>query len=158
VIRPRASIAEFFSRTTGGSAAGSLNLGVRYTLNFPSTVIDDRGAVFNLHAQKLTSWARMGSRGRHRTWNGRTSPLALAFAYQLTDSLVMRAGYGMTWIEQAGITTPFTTPLFPFIQTLGQQTLDNIYPAFVLSQGPGSELQNPNPDSGSAGRVRCAAR
>ena len=26
--------------------------------------------------------------------------------------------------------------LFPFIQTLGQQTLDNINPAFVLSQGP----------------------
>ena len=33
-----------------------------------------------------------------------------------------RSGYSLTWIEQAGITTPFTTPLFPFIQTLGQQT------------------------------------
>jgi hypothetical protein len=54
----------------------------------------------------------------------------------------------MTWIEQAGITTPFTTPLFPFVQTLGQQSLDNISPAFVLSQGPTVTLQSPGPDSG----------
>jgi len=26
----------------------------------------------------------------------------------------LRSGYGMTWIEQAGVTTPFRTPLFPF--------------------------------------------
>jgi hypothetical protein len=54
----------------------------------------------------------------------------------------------MTWIEQAGITTPFTTPLFPFIQTLGQQSLDNIRSAFLLSDGPALTLQNPNADSG----------
>jgi hypothetical protein len=45
-------------------------------------------------------------------------------------------GYAMVWIEQAGITTPFTTPVFPFLQTVSQRTLDNIEPAFVLSQGP----------------------
>ena len=62
--------------------------------------------------------------------------------------MVLRSGYGMTWIEQAGITTPFTTPIFPFIQTLGQQSLDNINPAFVLSQGPTVTIQPPGPDSG----------
>ena len=61
---------------------------------------------------------------------------------------MVRSGYSLTWIEQAGITTPFTTPLFPFIQTLGQQTLDNINPAFVLSQGPTVVPQSPGPDAG----------
>src|SRR5262249_7034286 len=45
-------------------------------------------------------------------------------------------GYALVWIEQAGITTPFTTPAFPFLQSASQRTLDNITPAFVLSQGP----------------------
>ena len=42
----------------------------------------------------------------------------------------------MVWIEQAGITTPFTTPVFPFLQTVSQRTLDNITPAFALAHGP----------------------
>jgi hypothetical protein len=66
----------------------------------------------------------------------------------VADSFIVRAGYGMTWIEQAGITTPFTTPFFPFIQTAGQRSLDNINPAFVLSQGPSVRASEPNPDSG----------
>jgi hypothetical protein len=49
---------------------------------------------------------------------------------------VVRAGYGLVWIEMAGITTPFTTPVFPFLQTVSQRTLDNIAPAFTLSGGP----------------------
>src|SRR5262245_4790326 len=36
----------------------------------------------------------------------------------------------------AGITTPFTTPSFPFLQTVSLRTLDNITPAFVLAKGP----------------------
>lgn len=72
----------------------------------------------------------------------------VGLAYVVTPQWVVRAAYGLTWIEQAGITTPFTTPLFPFIQTLGQQTLDNIQPAFVLASGPTVRLQTPNPDSG----------
>ena len=47
-----------------------------------------------------------------------------------------RTGYALVWIEQAGITTPFTTPSFPFLQTVSQRTLDNIVPAFILAQGP----------------------
>jgi hypothetical protein len=52
---------------------------------------------------------------------------------------VGRVGYGMVWIEQAGLTTPFTTPAFPFLQTVSQRTLDNISPAFVLAEGPSVE-------------------
>jgi len=36
----------------------------------------------------------------------------------------------------AGITTPFTTPTFPFLQEVTLRTLDNIAPAFVLARGP----------------------
>src|SRR5207302_2508379 len=72
----------------------------------------------------------------------------LSLAYQVSDSFVVRAGYGLVWIEQAGITTPFTIPFFPFIQSAGQRAQDNIHPAFVLSQGPSTALAPPNPDSG----------
>ena len=54
----------------------------------------------------------------------------------------------MVWIEMAGITTPFTTPVFPFLQTVSQRTLDNIAPAFVLAGGPSVE---PIPDTPTAG-------
>ena len=48
----------------------------------------------------------------------------------------MRAGYGLIFFEQSGITTPFTIPQFPFIQTVGQQSQDNLNAAFALSSGP----------------------
>src|SRR5437879_2206235 len=60
----------------------------------------------------------------------------LGLAYGIANHTVIRSGYGLIWIEQAGITTPFTNPQFPFIQTVTQRSLDNITPAFVLSGGP----------------------
>ena len=48
----------------------------------------------------------------------------------------------------AGITTPFTTPVFPFLQTVTQRTLDNITPAFVLANGPTVEPIPLTPDAG----------
>jgi hypothetical protein len=54
----------------------------------------------------------------------------------------------MVWFEQTGITTPFTLPQFPFVQTVGQQSQDNINPAFVLSNGPTVQVAAPNPNSG----------
>src|SRR5206468_2129965 len=72
----------------------------------------------------------------------------VGLANRLSDSFTIRSGYGLTWIEQAGLTTPFTTPLFPFIQTAGLRSLDNINPPFVLSAGPAAVSTDPNPDSG----------
>ncbi len=60
----------------------------------------------------------------------------LGAIYRLTDKTIVSSGYGKVWIEMAGITTPFTTPNFPFLQTVSQRTLDNITPAFVLANGP----------------------
>lgn len=149
VLKPRARIAEFFLQDDWRlNRKLTLNAGVRYTLNFPSTVVKDRGAIFNLKTQQLDFLGKKGfSRAARDLEKTNFAPRA-GLAFRVTDSFVLRSGYGMTWIEQAGITTPFTTPLFPFIQTLGQQTLDNIYPAFILSQGPTVRLQSENSDSG----------
>src|SRR5262249_40273930 len=64
------------------------------------------------------------------------------------DRTVVRTGYGLIFIEQAGITTPFTTPVFPFLQTVSQRTLDNLVPAFVLANGPSVAPIPLTPDAG----------
>ncbi len=149
VLRPRAKIAELFLQDDWRlSRRLTVNLGVRYTLNFPSTVVGDKGAVFDLNSQKLNFLGADGGSRAARDLEKKNFAPRLGIAYKLRESLVVRAGFGLTWIEQAGITTPFTTPLFPFIQTLGQQTPDNINPAFMLSQGPSVRLVPPGPDAG----------
>ncbi len=73
----------------------------------------------------------------------------LGLAYKVNSSLVVRAGYGMVYFEQSGITTPFTMPQFPYVQTLGQQSpQDNVNAAFVLANGPTVQVTPPNPNSG----------
>lgn len=148
-LGPRATIAEFFLQDDWRvNERLSVNLGVRYTLNFPSTVVDDQGAVFNLRTQKLDFLGKDGfSRGARDLAKTNLGPRA-GLAFKVTDSFVIRSGYGLTWIEMAGITTPFTTPLFPFIRTLGQRSLDNRTAAFVLSQGPDVRVTPPGPDAG----------
>jgi len=54
----------------------------------------------------------------------------------------------MTFFDQAGITTPFTNPQFPFVQTVTQATLNNVTPAFVLSNGPNVQPVTLTPDAG----------
>jgi len=54
----------------------------------------------------------------------------------------------MIFFEQSGITTPFTIPQFPFVQTVGQQSQDNVNAAFLLSSGPTVQVTPPNPNSG----------
>ncbi len=148
-IQPRARIAELFLQDDWRATPRlTLNLGVRYTLNFPSTVLHNRGAVFNLNTQQLHQLGANGTSRAARNLEKANFAPRLGLAFQAANSFALRAGYGLTWIEQAGITTPFTTPLFPYIQTLGQQSLDNINPAFLLSSGPSVTVQPPGPDSG----------
>jgi hypothetical protein len=143
VIQPRAHIAEFFigddwkvlNRLT-------VNVGTRYTLNFPSTEVHDQGAIFNLHTQVL-DFPHTARELECCDFGPR-----VGMAYRIGNSWVIRSGYGMVWFEQSGITTPFTIPQFPFIQTLGQQSQDNINPAFVLANGPTVQVTPPNPNSG----------
>ena len=133
----------FSSATTGKSPIGCRsNFGTRYTLNFPSTEVNNQGAVFNLNTQVLDfphtardlECCDFGPR--------------LGLAYRIGGTTVVRAGYGMIWFEQTGITTPFTLPQFPFVQTIGLQSQDNINAAFTLANGTPIQVTPPNPDSG----------
>lgn len=143
VIQPRAHIAEFFVGDDWKlSPRLALNIGTRYTLNFPSTERNDQGAVFNLKTQVLD----FPHTARELECCGFGPRVGLA--YRLGDSLVLRAGYGMIFFEQSGITTPFTIPQFPFVQTVGQQSQDNLNAALVLSNGPAVAVTSPNPNSG----------
>src|SRR5581483_2580282 len=149
VIRPRAHIQEYFMQDNWKATPRlTLNAGLRYTLNFPSTEADDQGAVFNFRTQKLDYLGKNGfSRSARELHWGNVGP-RFGLAYMLTDKTVVRSGYGLVWIEQTGITTPFTTPQFPFLQTTSQRTLDNIVPAFVLSAGPTVTPLPLTPDAG----------
>ncbi len=143
VIQPRAHIAEFFVGDDWRvSPRLTLNIGTRYTLNFPSIEKHDQGAVFNLHTQVLefphtARELELGNFGPR-----------VGLAYRINDSLVIRSGYGMVYFEQSGITTPFTIPQFPFVQTVGQQSADNVNAAFPLSTGPTVQVSAPNANSG----------
>lgn len=143
VIQPRAHIAEFFIGDDWKvSQRLTVNLGTRYTLNLPSTEKNNQGAVFNLQSQVLdfphtsrqVHWGDFGPR--------------LGIAWRGNDSLVVRAGYGMVFFEQSGITTPFTVPQFPFVQTVGQQSQDDVNAAFPLATGPTVQISAPNAHSG----------
>ncbi len=143
VIQPRAHIAEFFVGDDWKVTPRlTLNIGTRYTLNFPSTEVHNQGAVFNLgtqvldfpHTSRALECCDFGPR--------------IGLAYRLGDSWVLRSGYGMVYFEQSGITTPFTIPQFPFVQTAGQQSLDNVAAAFPLATGPTVQVTAPNPNSG----------
>jgi hypothetical protein len=143
VIQPRAHIAEFFFGDDWKlSPRLTLNLGARYTLNFPSTEVHDQGAVFNLQTQVLDF--------PHTARNLECCDIGprVGLAYRAGESWVLRAGYGMVFFEQSGITTPFTIPQFPFVQTVGQQSADNVNAAFALSSGPTVQVTAPNPNSG----------
>jgi len=148
-LKPRAKVGEFFFQDDfKATRKFTLNLGVRYTLNFPSTVVDDQGAVFNLQTQKLDFLGKNGTPRSARNLEKLNFAPRIGLAYRISNSFTVRSGYGITWIEQAGITTPFTTPFFPYIQTAGQRSLDNIHPAFILSRGPSTKVGVLNPDSG----------
>ncbi|HYP12956.1 MAG TPA: TonB-dependent receptor [Bryobacteraceae bacterium] len=149
VLKPRAAISEFFLQDDWRSSRRlTLNLGLRYTINWPSVEANNRSAIFNLDTQKLDFLGRNGYPRAARELEPFNLAPRLGFAFKLSDTSVLRGGYGITWIEQAGITTPFTTPLFPFIQSLGQRSLDNREAAFRLSEGPTVRLSEPSPESG----------
>jgi len=142
-LQERAHIAEFFVGDDWKiSDHLTMNLGTRYTLNFPSTEVHNHGAVFDLNTQVLA----FPHTAREVAW-GDFGP-RIGVAWRISDSLVVRSGYGMVWFEQTGITSPFTLPQFPFVQTVGLQSQDNLNAAFALANGPTVQVMPPNANSG----------
>ncbi|MBI1354393.1 MAG: carboxypeptidase regulatory-like domain-containing protein [Acidobacteria bacterium] len=148
-LQPRAQNAELFVQDDWKAAQRlTLNFGLRYTMNAPSTEKRDQAALFDLDSQQLVFLGRDGeSRSARRMHWGNFGP-RFGLAWRAQDRLVVRAGYGLAWFEMAGITTPFTTPFFPFIQTLGESSLDNLSPAFRLADGPSVVPAPIGPDAG----------
>ncbi len=158
-IRPRDHIEEYFAqddwKVTGRL---TLNLGARYTLHFPSTEKTNQGAVFNRDTQQLDYLGQNGfSRSARELHVDNVAP-RVGFAFLLTPKTVVRSGFGIVFIDQSGITTPFTTPQFPFIQNVQQKTQDGLRPAFMLSQGPSVAPIPLTPDAGLGQSVYTADR
>ena len=136
-IRPRDYIHEFFAQDDWRvSSRLTLNLGARWTLHMPSTETHNQGAVFNLQTQKLdylgvNSYPRTA---RELHWSN-VAP-RVGFAFLAHPNTVVRSGFGIVFIDQSGITTPFTTPQYPFIQNVQQKTSDSYLAAFQLAGGP----------------------
>ncbi len=108
----------------------TVNIGTRYTLNFPSTEANGHGAVFNLNTQKL-DFSNTARNLEPLNFGPR-----VGLAYRVADNWVVRSGYGLVFFEQSGVTTPFTLPQFPFVQTVNLISPDGTTPAFLLSNGP----------------------
>jgi hypothetical protein len=144
-IQERAHIQEyFFQDDWKASERLTINAGLRYTLNFPSTEINGQTAVFNLQTRQLDY---PGTRPVRPLKKDNFGP-RIGAVYRLTGKTILSSGYGKVWIEMAGVTTPFTTPNFPFLQTVSQRTLDNSAPAFVLANGPTVTSAGPTPTAG----------
>lgn len=159
VIRPRAHIQEYFAQDDWKATSRlTINAGLRWTLNFPATEVDNQGAIFNLQTQQLDYLGKDGYSRSARELHWHDFGPRVGLSYVLGDKTVVRSGYGLVWIEQTGITTPFTIPNFPFLQTTSQRTLDNINPAFVLSAGPSVAPIPLTPDAGLGQGVFTVSR
>ena len=92
--------------------------------------------MFNLSTQQLDYLGVNGypTHARELHWDN-VAP-RIGFTFLLTPETVVRSGYGIVFIDQSGITTPFTAPQFPFIQSVTQKTQDSVNAAFTLSSGP----------------------
>jgi len=148
-LKPRATILEGFIQDDWKATRRlTVTAGLRYTLNFPSTEVNNNGAVFNLGTKKLEYLGEDGFPETARELHKLNFGPRIGLAYRVTDKTVVRSGFAVVWIEQAGITTPFTVPYFPFLQSVTQRTLDNVNPAFILSAGPSVAPLGPTPDAG----------
>jgi hypothetical protein len=158
-IRPRDRIQEFYLQDDWRVTKRlTFNLGARWTLHFPSTEVTDQGAVFNLQTQQLDYVGKNGFPHSARELHyGNVAP-RVGLAFLMTPRTVIRSGYGIVFIDQSGITTPFTIPQFPFIQNVQQKTQDNVNASFALSQGPSVAPIPLTPDAGLGQSVYTATR
>jgi len=158
-IRPRDHIQEYFVQDDWRvSDRLTLNLGARWTLHFPSTEKNDQGAVFNLATQQLDYLGKNGYSHSARELHYSNVAPRIGLTYMVAPKTVVRSGFGIVFIDQSGITTPFTTPQYPFIQNVQQKTGDNLTAAFKLSNGPTVAPIPLTPDAGLGQSVYTVKR
>ncbi len=158
-IRPRDYIYEFFGQDDWRiSPSLILNIGARWTFHKPSTETRNQGAVFNLATQQLDYLGQNGNPRSARELHYDNIAPRFGFAYNANSKTVIRSGFGIVFIDQSGITTPFTTPQYPFIQNVQQPTLDNYNAAFTLAAGPTVAPISLTPNAGLGQSVYTARR
>ncbi len=136
-LRPRDHIQEYFIEDDWRATDKlTLNLGARWTLHSPSTEKNNQGAIFNTTTQLLDYAGVNGNPRSGRTLHWDNVAPRMGATYLVTPKTVIRSGFGIVFIDQSGITTPFTLPQFPFIQNVQQKTQDSINAAFKLASGP----------------------
>ena len=124
----------------------------------PSTETHNQGAVFNLGTQQLDYLGvNANSRSARELHYGSVAP-RVGFAYSVDQKTVLRSGFGIVFIDQSGITTPFTTPQYPFIQNVQQKTQDSYTAPFKLSNGPTVVPVGLTPNAGLGQSVYTANR
>jgi hypothetical protein len=149
LLQPRAHVQEYFVQDDFRATSRLMvNAGLRFTFNFPSTEANNQGAIFNLETEELDYLGRDGNPRSARELHKLNLGPRFGLSFQASEKSVVRAGYALIWIEQAGITTPFTVPQFPFLQSVTERSLDSIRPSFVLSQGPNVVPVSQTPDAG----------
>ena len=136
-LRPRDHIQEYYAQDNWRATDNlTLDLGLRWSLHSPSTEKNNQGAVFNTTTQLLDyAGQTLGSNSARTLHYGNVAP-RVGVTYAIQNKNVIRAGYGIVFIDQSGITTPFTLPQFPFIQNVRQATQDSLTSPFALASGP----------------------
>jgi hypothetical protein len=158
-IRPRDYMHEFFLQDDYRVTPSLiLNLGGRYTLHLPSTETRNQGAIFNLATQQLDYLGQNGNPRTARELHYTSLAPRLGLAFSPDNRTVLRSGFGIVFIDQSGITTPFTTPQYPFIQNVQQRTQDGYAPAFQLASGPSVAPIPLTPQAGLGQSVYTANR
>jgi len=94
-VQERAHFQEYFVQDDWKiSDKATANLGLRYTLNFPSTEINGQTAVFNLQTQQLEY---PGDEPVRPLKKDNLGP-RLGAVYRLTDKTIVSSGYALVWI------------------------------------------------------------
>ena len=134
-IRNRAHFQEYFVQDDWRVSIGvTMNAGLRYTLNFPSTEENNQAPCSIWRREQLEYLGRTDSRAARRLHKLNFGPrLGIVGRVDGQDGRARRLWHG---VDRDGRASPRRSPrrVFPFLQTVTQRTLDNINPAFVLAQ------------------------
>ena len=137
-IRPRDHIQEYFVQDDWHALDGlTLNIGLRWIAPFSFHGEDQfRERCSTSKLSNWIIWARTDFPAAPGELHYDNVAPRLGATYLLTPKTVVRTGFGIVFIDQSGITTPFTAPQFPFIQNVQQKTQDSVNAAFALEHGP----------------------